>query len=150
MLAERPAVDLTQHAWQRQYGDITIYGGWAIDAASGETSPEPALILVPTNGIGHPPVGWVPHVIYGKDAWAWAEETGHPRSVARMTVVIARALGLSYVNTWTCMRITSAIRDCIGDLLSIPPKPTEGVAVADVIRTDAHGREHHTEVIERV
>lgn len=133
-------LDLTQVHFLRTYGDITLYGTWF------GKDRNPALVLMPTYLIGRPRV--VPCVVPLASAWKWAPETGDPAHAARVSLMFAERLTLTPHNPMTLMRITTIIRDAIGDLLHIPPKPTEGVVVADAIRTDEYGREHHSEVIE--
>ena len=56
-----------------------------------------------------------------------------------------------YGDITTIHKIGSAIRDCLSDLISMPPKPVlDRVVVADAIRTDENGREHHAEISENV
>lgn len=135
-------LDLTQVHFQRTFGDITLFGTWF-----GEQR-RPALVLLPTYMIGY--AGVVPCVVPLASAWKWAEETGDPRHAARISRMFAQSLSLSPDNIATLMRITTIIRDHIGDLIAIPPKPTECRVVADAIRTDEDGRQHHSEVIEHV
>lgn len=134
-------LDLTQVAFEKHYGDITIFGTWF------GKDRRPALVLMPTAYIGVP--GVTPCVVPLSHAWRWTD-IGEPQHCARVSVMFAESLGLSPHNIPTLMRITSIIRDHVGDLLMIPPKPTERVVVADAVRTDQDGREHHSEVFAHV
>ncbi len=49
------------------------------------------------------------------------------------------------------MRVMSFIHDHLGDLLNMPPKPTNLVVVADAFRTDLEtGKTTHQEIVKRV
>ncbi|MFG1462107.1 hypothetical protein V5F77_04335 [Xanthobacter sp. DSM 24535] len=141
-MVPRYDLDLTKVQFQKTYGDITLYGTWF------GKDRRPALVLMPTFRIGE--VRVTPCVVPLATAFQWAPETGAPRHAARISRMFAESLGLSPHNPMTCMRITTIIRDHIGDLICMPPKPDDKVAVADIIRTDEHGRQHHSEVTENV
>jgi len=117
-------LDLTKYAFRHQRGDITVYGTWF------GKDQQPALVLVQS---GTEERGFVvPCVVPLASAW------------------LAHALRLTANNIATCMRITTLIRDHIGDLASIPVKPTESIVVADALRTDQYGKTQHAEVREDV
>lgn len=137
-------LDLTQFHFQRTYGDITLYGTWF-----GERR-RPALVLLPTHLIGQDRYKVIPCVVPVDAAWRWAKETGDPRHAARVSRMFADHLSLTPHNTMTVMRITSLIQDNLGELLNIPPKPTETYVAADAIRTDESGKQHHAEILDHV
>lgn len=134
-------LDLTQTHFQRTFGDITLFGTWF------DKDRKPALVLVPTNKLGSEYI--VPCVVPMSQAWVWDEATGDGAHCARVSCLFATNMGFGF-DTMKIMKITSIIRESIGDLLNIPPKPTEAVVVADAIRTDASGKQHHSEIIENV
>lgn len=134
-------LDLTQTHFERRYGDVTAFGTWF------GKDRRPALVLVPTNKLGSEYI--VPCVVPISQAWVWDENTGDGAHCARVSCLFATNMGFGF-DTMKIMKITSIIRDCIGDLLNIPPKPTERIVVADAIRTDEHGKEHHSEIVENV
>lgn len=139
----RRALDLTRYHSRRQLGDITIIFTWWL----ADNARRPCLVLVPTIGLGSERI--IPCVVPQSSAWAWAEETGDGRHCARTSAQFAAYLGLpEHPNS--AMRVTSIVRECMGDLLNIPPMPVERVAVADAIRIDADGREHHSEITDDV
>lgn len=138
----RADLDLTQVHFQLTYGPITLFGTWF------GAERKPALVLLPTTKIGREEA--IPCVIPLASAWKWAESTGDPAHAARVSVMFAQHMGLDAYNPHQVIRITSIVRDHIGDLLAIPPKPTERVVVADAVRTDEHGREHYSEISEHV
>lgn len=143
-MTPRYDLDLTQVHFQQTYGDITLFGTWF-----GEQR-RPALVLMPTFAIGQDVIRVTPCVVPLASAWCWDRERGDPRHCARISIMFAQSLGLSAHNSATLMRITTIIQDNLGELLGMPPKPTEALVVADAIRTDEYGREHHSEVIENV
>lgn len=140
-MTPRYDLDLTQVQFEHRYGDITLFGTWF-----GQER-RPALVLVPTAMIGHP--GVVPCVVPLKHAWMWSK-LGDPAYAVINSYHFANSLGLAAHDPMTCMRITTVIQDNLGELLKIPPKPTERTVVADAIRVTEDGREQHSEVTENV
>lgn len=137
------ALDLTRHAWRRTLGDITLYGTWF------GPQHEPVLVLIPTYRQHHEKT--TPCVVPLANAWKWDEMMGDPIGCASTCSEFARHLGLDPYSIITAQRIASIIRDHLGDLLNMPPKPTEGrVAVADAFITDASGKRIHMEVTDDV
>lgn len=136
------ALDLTRYHAKRQHGDITAYQTWF--------GPEqrPALVLIPTYRQHHEKT--TPCVVPLDNAWKWDEHIGDPEGCARTCVEFAGHLGLDPLSMMTCQRIASIIRDTLGELISIPPKPTESVVVADAIITDGRGKQRHAEVVDHV
>ncbi|HWL29586.1 MAG TPA: hypothetical protein VNQ97_11835 [Burkholderiaceae bacterium] len=137
------ALDLTVYHRVRQHGDITAYQTWF--------GPEqrPALVLIPTYRQHHEKT--TPCVVPLENAWKWDETVGDPQDCARTCVQFAAHLGLSYTSTLTCIRIASIIRDTLGELITIPPRPGAGsIIVADAIVTDSNGRERHFEITDNV
>lgn len=134
-------LDLTQTHFERNCGDITLFGSWF------GKDRMPALVLVPTNKLGSEYI--VPCVVPLSQAWVWDETTGDGAHCARVSCLFATNMGFGF-DTMKIMKITSIIRDNIGELINIPPKPTERIVVADAIRTDEYGREHHSEIVENV
>lgn len=142
MTEPRYDLDLTQYHWVREYGDITVFGTWFGRERA------PALVLVPTNKLGSEYV--IPCVVPLAAAWAWDDERGDGAHCARTCVLFAANLGFNPSDHMRLFKIRSIIADNVGELVLIPPKPTEAVVVADAIRTDEYGREHHSEIIENV
>lgn len=141
----RPDLDLTQHHFARTLGDITVYGAWF-----GEDV-RPCLVLVPSfrkRRVLGEAAGFKPVVVLVDDAWRWDTRTGSPFYVQQEAPRMAQSLGFD-VTPALCARIANLIADHLGDLLSIPPKPSQRIVVADAIRTDQDGRETHTEIAER-
>lgn len=144
MPSTRPDLDLTKYQFRRVYGDITVFGTWF-----GEHR-RPALVLIPTLKEGR--AGVTPCVVPLASAYLWHidQSCGDPAHTARVSRMFAEALGMNPHNPRDCVRIVLVVQDCLDDLIKIPPKPTEKVVAADIIRTDQYGREHHAEVIDHV
>ena len=134
-------LDLTHCHAQRTFGDITAFMTWF-----GKRN-MPALVLLPTRMIGRE--GAIPCVIPVSSAWAWAEETGDGAHCARASVEFARLLYGCAPSIAEVTRVMSIVRECMHDLLTIPPKPaTDRVVVADAVRTDANGKQIHSEIMD--
>lgn len=143
----KPAIDLTRVHFTHLRGDLLVSGTWLERNLVG-VAPEPCLVITRA----HNRIGFersTPCVVPISTAWAWDENIGSPRHCARTSAAFVRQLDL-LDSVQSCIRIAALIREHIGDLLSIPPKARENIVVADAIRRDADGREHHSEVIERV
>lgn len=121
------ALNLTQSAWTRQRGDMTAYGAWFGDQL------RPCIALVPTYRKQYKPA-----VVLIDDAWQWEPRTGVALYVQREAPNMARAMGFDD-DSKRCAKIANFINDCLGDLLSQPPKPVERVAMADAVVTDESG-----------
>lgn len=140
---DEPILDLAIWHRRQQHGDISTFLTWL-----GDTRRTPALVLVRTGRLGHE--GAIPCIVPLTRAWVWSEDIGDPRQAARATTDFAASLGLNPHNPTDCIRVMSIIRDHLGDLVLMPPKPVEARVVADAIRIDENGREHHDEVIRHV
>ena len=134
-------LDLTQPAFQKARGELTIYGAW-----HGKRL-RPCLVVLPTYRRG------TPLVIEVDDAWRWNPDDAQadPRHNMRLTVAFLQANGMDATNPFTAMKVASLVHDYLGDLLRIPPKPGETIVVADAIQTDRNsGKVTHREIIQRV
>lgn len=136
------ALDLTRYHHKRKHGDITAVYTWF-----GEEL-RPALVLIPTHRQHHEKT--TPCVIPLENAWKWDEHVGDPAGCARTCYAFAGYLGLDPLSSMTLQRIASIIRDGLGELLNIPPKPDERIVVADAVITDEHGKQRHHEVLSDV
>ncbi|MND20869.1 hypothetical protein D3C76_47930 [compost metagenome] len=144
-MSTRIALDLTKYHFCRTHGELCVYGTWFGD------NHRPALVLVPKNHADLLGRGYAPFVIPLDNAWIWSEEVGDERLQVASAATACKALGLDFLNRFTLLRILCAIRDNMGDLLKMPPKPTETVVVADAFRTDREtGKVRHLEIKENV
>lgn len=110
----------------------------------------PCLVLVATRHFGTEEA--LPCVVPINNAWKWAEETGDPRYAVDNSMVFGRALGLNVADIRTPMKITSIIRDCLGDLLAMPVRPKDDkIVVADATVTNREtGAKRYAEIVENV
>jgi hypothetical protein len=133
----RVALDLTTVAFERVTAGIRVYGTWYGPRR------RPCLALVPAHGIvSHERTE--PCVVHVDDAWLWETDGAY---AARWSMIFAASLRLNPADIRDCIRVTSAVRDNMQDLLTIPPKPpVPQRAVAEIVRTDAAGRESYTEL----
>ena len=138
-------IDLTRYAWRREARGFVLYGTWLFRSAIG-VPPEPCLVITPNRQVSHERT--TPAVIPIRASWIWSEEYGDPRHCARSSAAFLENMDMT-ASPLACMSLTMAIRDHLGDLLHIPPWTGERVVVADAIRTDASGRQHHAEITER-
>jgi hypothetical protein len=144
MSAPRTALDLTETHFMRQCGDITVIGTWF-----GTDQRRPCLAIVPSRvPMSHERI--TPAIVPLDTAYLWSEEMGDPQHCAHACARFASGLGLDVHNKFAMINLMSAIRDHLGDLISMPVAPTDKHAVmADAIYTDANGREHHKEITDR-
>ena len=134
------ALDLTVYAWRYRHGDIEIFGTWF-----GPRN-QPCMAIIPAIRTGG---RWFnPQVVRMENTWIYSEEVGDPRACAEEAFWIAQGLGLDVYNPHTLFNITSAIREHLGDLLHIPPRPQElKQVVADAVITERDtGRQTYSEM----
>lgn len=142
-------VDLSYGRWafRRTKGDITVFGSWT---GANETQ---SLVLLPTALIGHE--GAIPCVVRLEGSWIYSEEIGDHHQAYVEAERFAAALGLFPFDPRNVHRVMSIIRDSLGDLLTMPPKPpswaVKTVAVADARSVNLEtGEVHETEIHEDV
>lgn len=134
-------LDLTQNAFVKARGELTLYGCW-----HGKRL-RPCLVVVPSFRAG------VPLVIEMDTAFQWDpdDKDVDPRQNMRLVSAFLRANGMDFTNPFTAMKVVSLVHDHLSDLLRMPPKPAEVIVVADAFQTDSDtGRTVHREIIERV
>ena len=142
----QPMIDLERHLWKRTKGDITVYGTWSLHSG------RPVMVLVPTFVPRHSVERAVPCLIPLDAAFLWDEHTGDPSHCAQMTFQFAQVLPISPFNPSDMIRLTSIIREHLGDLLTMAPLPeSEREVVADAILTDPNtGKTKETEIVDYV
>ncbi|MBI1202619.1 MAG: hypothetical protein GC182_08930 [Rhodopseudomonas sp.] len=137
----REVIDLTKNAWVKRHGDLTVFGTWYNDREDGWL---PCLVILPTFRPA------TPCVVMMDLSWIWSEEAGDPAWAADVSSGFAESLGLS-PDKKTCIRIAMIIRDHLGDLLTIPPRPADAMQiVADAIVKTQDGKERHAEIMGNV
>lgn len=137
-------IDLTRYAWRREQRGFVIYGTW-MHRTDGQY--EPALVVTPNRAVSHERT--TPFCIPLRNAWIWSEEEGDPRHCARTSAAALHEMGMA-VSNLACIGLTMLVRDHLGDLQHIPPRPGERVVAADAIITEASGKQRHAEITETV
>ena len=144
-MTTRFALDLSKNHFKQRHGDVTVIGTWLF-GSNGEI--RPCLVLVPSYKEGYERV--TPCVVPLETAYLWSEDVFvcDPAHVARTSYAFAKALGLDASNQLTCIRVATLVRDHIGDLQRIPPRPEhDRVVTADAFITDrATGKTTHREI----
>ena len=134
-------LDLTQSAFEKSRGDLTLYGCWFGRRL------RPCLAVLPTYRQG------TPLVILLDDAWKWNPDDPDVDIAGNASLVMQFLMvnGMDFSNPMTHMRVISLVHDHLGDLIRMPVKPLNTVVVADAIRTDHDtGKTTHQEIIQRV
>jgi hypothetical protein len=154
----RQALNLEIHHFRQKHGDLEVFGSWYTDE---EGLSEPCIVILPTFRSAGRRV--TPCVVRLSNAWIYTEEEyGTAEQAAKVAfekaeataieaMIMAAELDLNPLDPRNCIRITSIIRDHLGDLLSMPPRPQSALRVAaDVIRTDLDGNQTHAEILDDV
>jgi hypothetical protein len=126
----RLALDLSKVLRTWRHGDVTVHLTWT------QHDKSPALVLTPT-GVTLSPETVTPCIVPLKMAYQWDEHTGDGAHCALTTMIFCANLGLE-PEPRTLFRITDAIREHLGDLLTCPPMPTSlpQVTVAEAMIID--------------
>lgn len=155
---ERPMFDLSVAHFTRVHRGIRVQGVWLRDDED-IAGWEPALALTNAStwrlNSDNPDSNVC--LVTMRQAWAWSEprQGDDPlivremaRIAARSCRLFARNLGLTENNQATLMSVLMVVRDHLGDLLAMPPKPpTDETVVADVTWSDPRtGAVKHGEV----
>ncbi|HEV8033937.1 hypothetical protein [Yoonia sp.] len=128
------------HATYRR-GDVLVWLTW------NQNTGEAAMVLTPRmERIHHERI--IPCVVPLSRAWAWAEETGDEGDIVVNAALFAANLGFNPNNLANVRKIIGIVRNHLGDLLAVPPRPRDHhTIVADMIVTDnATGKTKHIEV----
>lgn len=133
-------LDLTRYHGRHAHGDLTVFLTWFGNDLV------PCLVIVPSYYEGHERV--TPCIVPQRSAWLWSS-IGDGSHCALASYQFCKHLRMN-TSPGNVIRITSIIRDHIGDLLAIPPAPFETVVVGDALRRDLNGKEHYSEIRDRV
>jgi hypothetical protein len=130
------SLDLTQRAWTREVGQLTLIGTWLWEEEHQRWRPCMVLMRTGDERSDH----FIPCVVTADKAWIWSEEIGDPRQAARIAFQFAQALRLDEHSPRVMIGIASLIHDHLDDLLHIPPLAAfdtdQGEVVAEAIITD--------------
>lgn len=120
MTARQHAIDLTRYTFKREVGELAIYGSWVYN--EDQENHEPALIVI--NGLN--PKRFKPCVVALSAAYKYNE----PVYMAHVAKEFVHLLGLQDSMTMA-FKVAQLIEDSLGDLLTMPPNPTDKIVVAD-------------------
>lgn len=139
-----PDLDLNKRVWTFRKDGIMAIGTWI----RLEDRFRPCMVLIPADREYDDRL--TPCVVTMDRAWIWSEEVGDPAQAAHTAHQFASTLGLNAHDRRTVIRIAMFIADHLGDLLSIPPYPTDDQqTVAEVtIRDPTTGRTIEAEIRE--
>lgn len=140
----KPVLDLSLAAWEYTYGDIRVVGTWL------RHDRRPCMVLVPA--FKRPTHAHVqPCVVPMDHAYLWDEHTGDGQHVAQMSMRFSQGLGMG-MTPHVVFRVTSIVRECLGDLLRMGPMPdVDRTVVADAIAVDLEsGRVTEREITDDV
>lgn len=120
MTARQHAIDLTRHTFKREVGELAIYGTWIYN--EDQEDYEPALVVI--NALN--PRRFKPCVVALSAAYKYNE----PAYMARVAKEFVTLLGLQDSMTMA-YKVAMLIEDSLGDLLTMPPNPTDKIVVGD-------------------
>jgi hypothetical protein len=133
----KPALDLTRNHFVRAIGDLVCVGTWVMNEAQEDY--EPCLAILPRY---RRKGGFRPCCVALSSIWQYNE----PAYLAMASMNFARLLGMD-----DCMsnahKIGELIHSHIGDLVKMPPNPTQSIIVADATYT-IDGRTHSAQVLD--
>lgn len=132
----KPALDLTRHHFMRPIGDLVCIGTWIWSDAQEDY--EPCLAIVPR----YRRDGFKPVCVALSSSWQYNE----PRYLARASQIFAKVLGMDD-NMSSAHKIGEMIHSHLGDLIRIPPSPTNSIVVADASYT-MDGKTHSVEILD--
>ncbi|WP_333826865.1 hypothetical protein [Pararhodobacter sp.] len=141
----RPALDLTQCHRTFTRGDVTVWLTWLRRGGQWEA----CMVLTPKRlmAISHERV--TPCVIPMSRAWVWAEETGDFGDCLINAGVFCANLGFNPFNPKNPLKVIGIVRDHLGDLLTIPPRPADhrlSVTAEMIVTDNATGKVKEMEV----
>lgn len=116
----KPAIDLNIFHDRFARGDVIVWLTWVFRAKRHE----PCIVLTPKTALtSHERV--IPCIVPLGQAYLWSEEVGEERHALGMAAVFAANLGFNPENPKNAIKIAGIIRDYLGDLLTIPPRPAD-------------------------
>lgn len=136
----KPVLDLTRNHFVRAIGDLVCVGTWLWNPDQEDY--EPCLAIVPRYRTG----GFKPCVVALSSAWKYNPEHGGPLYLAKASMIFAQQLGMQDCMT-SAHKIGELIHMHLGDLIKIPPNPTQAIVVADASYT-VDGKKHTAEILD--
>lgn len=142
---DTPIIDLDRRHKTFTHGDLTVILTWFLHNGRG------CLVIVPTfRKLNYERV--MPCIVPLDHAYLWDEHMGDGAHCAQVSIAFARALGINPHEVYNLVRLSSIIREHLGDLITIPPMPqSEQQTVADVLMTNTNtGKTVEREIIDYV
>lgn len=132
----KPAIDLTRNHFVRPSGDLVAIGTWVFSEAQDDY--EPCLVIVPR----YRKDGFKPCCVALSSVYKYDQ----PIYLAHASKLFARMLGMDD-NMSTVHKIGELIHSNIGEIIKIPPSPTQSIVVADASYT-INGKSHSAEIFD--
>ena len=137
----KPILDLNHYHFRRASGQITVFGSW-YGKRNG-----PCLVLMPTYLIGQPDLN--PIILPLACVWAYSEDNADEPWMRDRLETYALMLRMNPHSRNDRMQIMRAIAASYADLLTMPPRGTDGKrVVAEGQRTNIETGETTTGEIE--
>lgn len=125
-----PSLDLNTYHAKYSRGDVMVWLTWVRI----RDRHEPCIVLTPNIAqVSHERV--IPCIVPLANAWLWSEEAGDENHALTMAAVFAANLGFNPMNHKNAFKIAGIIREYIGDLISIPPRPADLQRVTAALMT---------------
>lgn len=121
-------LDLTRYAFKHVRGDLIVFGTWAFNEDKEDT--EPALAIIPAGSLQ----GVRPALIGLSAAFRYLDAA----YCARMAH--AFALGFGRTSISDALKVGNLIHDHLGELVGMPPDPTEEYVAGEAKVTHGDGR----------
>lgn len=137
-MGEKPAIDLSRHAFMRELGDLVLFGTWVMNEDQEDT--EPALVLLPRY---RPPSSVIPCVVALSSAYLYNDA----KYCVRAAKGIAKALGFEDSMT-TTHRIADILHSHLPDLVSMPIDPTVASVIGEASFDTGNGKKRTIEFLD--
>lgn len=137
----KAALDLNIRKALHTRGDVLVWLTWSLHTG------EACMVLTAKDRhTTHERL--VPCIIPLHRAWVWDEAIGDEEQTNLSAVIFAANLGFNPENVKTIFKIKGIVRDYLGDLLSMPPLPSDSAQVAAeaVIHNATTGEEVFKEI----
>lgn len=137
----KPAYDLTVTHRSYRRGDLQVWLTW------NRNSGEPCLVITPRDPhLSNQRV--IPCVVPMNRAWVWDEAIGDPAEVEFAAALFCMNLGFNPYNVRNVNKLTGIVRDYLGELVAMPPMPTDDrqVVAEAIITENATGKQTYKEV----
>lgn len=128
----QPALDLTRHAFMRQYKDLVVFGSWLYN--EDQEDHEPCLVILPRYRRN----GFKPACI----ALSALHLYNSPQYMARASRQFNLDLGFED-SMHNSHKVADAIHEHMRDLIMIPPNPVQTVVIGEVT-INRNGRKDQT------